>query len=300
MRIVAILAVVAGLAHAACIAVPSSKILARDLSAAVPLFQALDPDAMLGFAPFPGTVRVLSSRDMVLIGRRYGLAFPPAETVPSVCIERIVRHLSMEEVRAALLSALNISGVRLEVLEFSNQPLPPGELAFRRTSLNKPPGNNPQTPIIWPGKLIYDDQHSLAVWARVRISVDGEVFLAAETIPKGTVIRAEQIAATRMAQFPLLQPSVGSPLIVAGKVARRTLQAGQPIVAEALDELQDVLRGETVHVQAIDGAATIRFDAVAQSSGRKGDIIVVHNPSSGRNFRALIDGREQVVVRGAL
>src|SRR5579862_4138361 len=125
MRTIAVFAVMAGLARAACVAVPSSKILARDLSNAIPLFQALDPGAIIGLAPLPGTVRVLSSRDIFLTARRYGLAFPGGETAPSLCVERMVRRLSIEEVRAALLSALDIVGARLEILEFSNQPLPP-------------------------------------------------------------------------------------------------------------------------------------------------------------------------------
>jgi flagella basal body P-ring formation protein FlgA len=300
MRTLAIFAVVAGLSRAACVAVPSSKILARDLATAIPLFQALDPGVVIAFAPFPGTVRILSSRDIFLTARRYRLAFAGGEAAPSLCVERVVRHLSIEEVTAALLSALDIARVRLEILEFSNQPLPPGRLAFQRASLSQPPGNNPLTPVIWRGNLIYDDHHSLAVWAKVRISVDCEVFLAADTIPMGTVIRAEQVAATHISQFPLLQPSPRLPLVVAGKIARRTLAAGQRIVGEDLEELKDVLRGETVHVQAMDGGASIRFDAIAQSSGQKGETIMVHNPSSGRNFRALIAGREQVVVRGTL
>jgi flagella basal body P-ring formation protein FlgA len=300
MRTFAIFAVVAGLARAACVAVPSSKILARDLSTAIPLFQAIDPGAIIGFAPFPGTVRVLSSRDIFLTARRYGLAFPAGEEAPSLCVERMVRQLSMEEVRAALLSALGIAGVRLEILEFSNQALPPGALAFQRASLSQPPGNNPETPVIWRGKLIYEDQHSLTVWAKVKISVDREVFLAADTIPKGAVIRAEQVATLRISQFPSLEPVPGLPLVAAGKVARRTFAAGQRIVAELLDDPKDVLRGETVHVHAMDGGASIRFDAIAQSSGQKGEIVMVHNPSSGKNFRALIAGREQVVVQGTL
>ena len=222
------------------------------------------------------------------------------EAAPSLCVERAVRHLSIEEVRAALLAALDIAGVRLEILEFSNQPLPPGELAFQRTSLNKPPGNDPQTPVIWRGKLIYDDQHSLPVWAKVKISVDREIFLAADTIPKGAVIRADQVTSTRVRQFPSLERWPGLPFVIVGKVARRTLPAGQPIVAEGLDDFKDVLRGETVHVLAMDGGASVLFDAIAQSSGQKGDVIMLHNPSSGRNFRALIEGREQVVVRGTL
>ena len=232
MRMVAIFAIVAGLAEATCITVPSSDILARDLSTPIPLLRTLAPDTIIGFAPFPGTVRVLSSRDVVFIARRHGLTFPPGETAPSVCVERIVRRLSPEEVKTALLSALDVAGVRLEVLAFSNQPLPPGRLEFQRAGLNKPPGNDPGAAVFWRGKLAYDDQRSLMVWAKVKISVDRDVFLATETIPKGAVIRADQVATTRMRQFPLPEPAWGLPLVAAGKVARRTLPAGQPIVAE--------------------------------------------------------------------
>lgn len=300
MRTFAIFAVVAGLARTPCVTVPSSQILARDLSAAIPLFQALDPAATIGFAPFPGAIRVLSSHDLFLTARRYGLTFPAGEPAPTVCIERIVRHLSAEEVRVALLSALDLPAASLELLDFSNQPLPPGQLEFERGAWNKPPGNNPLSPVIWRGKLIYDDQRTIVVWARVRISVDREVFLAAETIPKGAVIRAEQVANTHIRQFPSVELSPRLPLVIVGKVARHTLAAGQPIIAEALADVEDVARGETVHVQAIDGGASIRFDAIAQSSGQKGEIITLHNPSSGRNFRALIEGRQQVTVPGTL
>jgi len=306
MRILAILGVIAGLAgepglsRAACLTVPSSQILARNLAPAIPLFRALDPETSIGFAPFPGTVRVLSSHDVVLIGHRFGLVFPPGETVPSACVERIVRHLSEQEMMSALRTALDIEGATVEILEMSNQPVPPGRLEFQRTFLSKPPVNAPQTPVIWRGKLIYDDQRSLMVWAKARISVDREIFLATETIPKGTVIRADQVATDHIRQFPSIEPSANAPLTIVGKIARRTLAAGQPIVADALDDLKDVFRGERVHVRAIDGGASIRFDAIAQSSGQKGDVILVHNPWSGKNFRALIEGREHVLVRGEL
>ena len=132
------------------------------------------------------------------------------------------------------------------------------------------------------------------------MSVEGEIVLARETIPKGSVIRLDQIITTRKPQFPALDSSGGMPFVVAGKVARRTLWSGQEIAAEALDAFRDVLRGETVHVRAVAGGVIVRFDAVAQSSGQKGEIIMVHNPASGRTFQGLIEGREQVVVRGNL
>ena len=296
MKTAASLVIVAGWATAGCIAVPSDKILARDLSAAIPLFQALDPDAVIGFSPFPGTERFLSSRELLLTARHYGLAFPAGELAPSVCVQRIVRSLSSEEVRAALLSALDIPEGRLEILEFSNKPLPPGRLVFQLAAVNKPPGNDPQTSVIWPGKLMYDDQHSLSIWAKVRISVDREVFLAKETIPKGQVILAEQIATTRIPQFPSPQQPPSSVSGIIGKVARRTIPTGQRISLEALQDPMDVVKGETVHVRVVDGAATITLDAVAQSSGNKGETIVVHNTSSGKSFRAVIEERGRVVV----
>jgi len=51
-----------------------------------------------------------------------------------------------------------------------------------------------------------------------------------------------------------------------------------------------------VHVTVVNGAATITLDAIAQSSGTKGESILVHNPSSGRTFRALIEERGRVKV----
>ena len=113
MTILAILVVIAGIAggtglsRAACLTVPSSQILARDLAATIPAFRALDPETLIGFAPFPGTVRVLSSHDVVLIGHRFGLVYPPGEAAPSACVERMVRHLSEAEMMTALRAALD-------------------------------------------------------------------------------------------------------------------------------------------------------------------------------------------------
>jgi flagella basal body P-ring formation protein FlgA len=296
MKIAAILVIVAGLARAACIDVPADKIVARDLSTAVPLFQALDPEKVIGFAPLPGTVRTLTSRDILLVARRNALTFSIGDAAPSVCVQRIAHPLSPQDVRAALISALNVPAAHLDVLEFSNKLVPPGRLVFQLAALNKPAANNPQAEVIWPGKLLFDAQNSLDVWAKVRISVDREIFLAKEAIPRGAVIGAAQISTVRMAQFPFPEPPLSSLSAIVDKVARRAMVAGQRIVPEALDDPQDVLRGETVHVTVINGAATITLDAVAQSSGTKGESILVHNPSSGRTFHALIEERGRVKV----
>jgi len=299
MRIAILLATIGSLARAGCVPVPGSKIVARDIAGAVPLFAQLDPETIIGFAPFPGTQRVLSSRDLFLIAAHSGLAFPTGAPAPSLCVQRAVRMLSAEEVKPFLLSALGVPDVQLEILEISDQPVPPGRLEFRREELNRPPRDDPQSPVIWRGQLVYDGQHSLAVWAKVRMAVSRDVVVASEDIPAGAVIRAEQVKTIVSRQFPSIEFSLNSQPTAqqaAGKVARRTIAAGERITASELADAKDVTRGETVHVKVVDGAATITLDGVAQSSGTKGETILVHNPSSGRNFRALIEDRGRVIV----
>ena len=299
MRIAIILASVPGLLQAACLSVPSSRIVAGDIAGAVPLFAQLAPETPIGFAPFPGTQRVLASRELFLIAATNGLKFPSGELAPSICVQRAVRPLSIAEVRPVLLSALGVPDVALEILEISDQLVPPGRLEFRREELNRPAKGDPQNPVIWRGQWVYDGQHSLAVWAKVRMAVNRDVVIAAQDIPAESVIRPEQVRTIASRQFPLVATSLSSPTTIdqiAGEMARRPITAGERITASELEVAKDVIRGETVHVKVVDGAATVTLDAVAQSSGTKGESIIVHNPTSGKNFRALIEERGQVTV----
>jgi flagella basal body P-ring formation protein FlgA len=303
MRIAIILAVATNLARAACLSVPSPKIVARDIARAVPLFEELDPETPIGFAPFPGTQRVLSSREIFLIAAGHGLFFPAGAPAPSLCVQRAVRLVTAEEMRPVLLSALGVPDVQMEILEVSDQLVPPGQLEFRREELNRPPKDDPQNPVIWRGQFVYDGQHSLAVWAKVRLAVSRDVVVASEDISAGAVIRTEQVKTIVSHQFPSLLPALNAPLTmeqIAGKMARRAIATGERIVASALEDAKDVVRGETVHVRVVDGAATITLDGVAQSSGAKGESILVHNPSSGRDFRAFIQGRGRAIVVSSL
>jgi flagella basal body P-ring formation protein FlgA len=299
MTIVAAWMLAAAGAHAACIAVPTDKILVRDLATAIPLFRAADPESVIGFSPFPGTTRLLSSRDVLLAARRYGLGFSAGEPVPSVCVERIVQPISIHDLRAALWSALGprtSEEVHLEILEFSNKPVPPGRLVFQLAGLNRPPGNQPGTPVIWTGKLIYDAQSSLSVWAKVRVSVQHRVILARRTIAERDLIRDDDIVSAVVTEFPWpASPSLPSSAIV-GKAARQPIPAGTRISPDVLDDADAVRRGDIVHVKVISGAAIINLDAMAQSSGTRGERILVHNLSTGKVFRAVIEDREHVIV----
>src|ERR1700737_2547256 len=100
MRPVFIASFVVSLAHAGCVAISSDRILARDVRDSWPPLQVLDPDTVIGFAPRPGVQRILSARELILIAQKHALDTGPS-IVPSICIERLVRPISPEEMRAA-------------------------------------------------------------------------------------------------------------------------------------------------------------------------------------------------------
>jgi flagella basal body P-ring formation protein FlgA len=296
MKLILILMLVAATAPGACVQLATDRIVIRDLLEEVPALQGLDPETPVGFAPLPGTERIISGGELIRIARRHGVIL---SDVPDVCVQRAVRSISADEMQAALLAALGIAGAQLQVVDFSNQPLPPGRLEFQHSGLNQPPVGAPETPVLWRGRLIYDGQRSMVVWAKVRITVEHPVFVATEEIPAGTVIRESQIRTTNAREFPTSSVALASAGEIIGKVARHAIPSGQRFVPGALDEAKDVAKGDIVHVRVIDGFATLSFDGIAQSSGKKGDTILVHNSASGRNFRAMVEEKGRAVVRPA-
>lgn len=297
MKLVFILVSLALLSPAECIPIAHGKIVAGDLVAAIPGFSSLDPETVIGFAPLPGVQRLLLRRELLAIVRRQGLEIEG--TMPTVCVERAVQPIGHDEINAALVNALGVADARLELLGFSNQPVPAGHLEFAIAGLNKPPADAPEAPVIWRGRLIYDDERSMAVWAKVRITIQRSAVVAAERIKAGSTIRPEQLRVNQTVQFPFSAPSLDSIAQAAGRVARQTIPAGQRIAQASLAEPTEVLLGERVRVRVVDGMASLSLEAVAQSAGSRGDVILVLNPATGKSFRGVVEDKGKVMVRSS-
>jgi flagellar basal body P-ring formation protein FlgA len=297
MRTALILMIAAALARAACIAVSSDRIVAGDLAPVAPLFQTLDTAALIGFSPLPGTQRILTKRELTAIALRHHLVISGDNDIRDVCVERDVHSLSGEDVKSALVSALGGLQANIELIEWSSQVLPVGRLEFMPAGLSKPPIASPESPVVWRGKLIYDGRRSASVWAKVRIAAERTIFTAAESIPAGSAIRADQVKSAKVKRFPFAASSLDSLDAIAGKIARQSILAGHEFVPTALEDPKEVNKGDQVHVSVVDGAASLSLSAVAGSSGKKGDTILIHNPATGRNFRAVVEEKGQVIVR---
>src|SRR5258708_35913888 len=105
MKLILVCTLFAAAARGACVEVPSDRIVIGDLFDRVPLLRELSPDITVGFAPLPGTERIVSGRELALIAGRHGLIL---RDVPGVCVTRALHSMSAGEIRAALGAALGI------------------------------------------------------------------------------------------------------------------------------------------------------------------------------------------------
>lgn len=299
MRLLLIALSALNLLAADCIVVSSNTILVRDIAGAVPLFQSADPEAAVGFTPAPGVERVLSARDLLSIARRLEIPLEPGGSIPSVCVERAARSIEMSELREVLTTVLTLPAAHLTILDFSRQPVPAGHMEFSLSSLSKPPENAPSAPVIWRGRLVYEGQRSVPIWAKISLTEERPALIATEQIAAGAIIRPGQLEVRQTPRFPFWSPPLDLISQAAGKTARRTILAGQTIVASVLAESDDVASGETVRVEVVDGQAMLTLDAIAESSGRKGDRVTLRNPSSGKTFRGIVEDKGKVIVRSS-
>jgi flagella basal body P-ring formation protein FlgA len=300
MRIALVLLLAIEPAFCECIQINGPVIHARDLASSIAAFAAADPETIVGRAPAPGVRRVFFPRELIAAERTAGI---PAGDIPATgtCVERAVRELTEQEIAAAMTKAFPGEVVRISIVDRSRYGVPGGRLLFRLTGLNEPPLSQSDVPVLWRGRVLFDDTRSMEVWARVRISTMTRTCLAVTDIVPGRVIETEQIRIAELPRFPSRRGGfIDRTEAVTGRVSKRPILAGQEILGEMLEEPHDVRGGDIVRVLAVSGNARITLDAIATGGGRKGDTIVLRNPSSRTSFRAVVDGKDRALVRAGL
>jgi flagella basal body P-ring formation protein FlgA len=284
-------------AFCGCVQVSGEEIHASDLARAVESFAAADPASILGLAPEPGVRRIFTLRDLESAAQRAGVG---ASDLPEggVCFERVLRQVTEQELHAAMSLAFPDKAVQISIIDHSRNGVPPGRLVFQLSGLNSPPLSQSDAPVLWRGRALYTETRSMEIWARVRLTTMTTCLLAASDIPPGKPIERDQVRIAELPRFPLLRSGGGGNIeSIVGRVARRPIRAGQEIAVAVLEEPREIRPGDTVRVLAVSGNARVTLDAVATSGGRKGDTILLKNPSTNSSFRAVIEGRDRAVVR---
>ena len=282
----------------ACKPVEGDRILGKHLAEALPAFQALPPDTLLGNMPPPGSKRTLHASELASLAQRYSIRL---DAPRDVCFEWPMEPLNRDGVLRAMRESLPSAEARIEIAETSLYPVPRGRLEFPREMLGRPASAAQKDPVLWRGEVIYGGDHRFAVWARVLVKTACQRLIAVEALKPGQPIRPQQVRVEQGECFPAPENSgPTAPLSLVGLAPTRAIASGSEIRPEFLVPPNDVNRGDAVDVEVRSGAAHVAFTAQAESGGRSGDLVAVRNPSSNKIFRARVEGHDKVFVQTGL
>lgn len=119
----------------------------------------------------------------------------------------------------------------------------------------------------------------------------------AGTIYPGEIIRADMLRAT---SYPggVTANVLLTPEQIVGKVARRTLLAGRPIVVEAVAEPQALANGALVQIVFDQGGINITAPGQALHAGSVGEAVRVRNVDTGAVVTGVLTREGTVRVGG--
>jgi flagella basal body P-ring formation protein FlgA len=291
--------------HSPCIVVEGDEIRAGDMAKVWTAFRRLPQDQPVAPAPAPTLRRLFTGPELGVLARKLRLDVEgsAAKAAPAkTCFERHMESLTRDALLEALTSALERDGfergaIQLELIDYTREPVPSGSLEVQPQGLSRPPVAAPSTPVTWRGRVRFGNARSFPVWTRVRLLAKQPRLVARSTIPAGRSIKAEDVEIAMLDVFPYPRTADAPSLdLVSGRMSRRAIRTGEPVVPSMLGTARDVERGDVVTVEVQSGTAMLRFDAKAESGGRKGDMIMVRNPSNGRRFQGRVGERGTVTV----
>ncbi len=287
MKRLLLLSCVVRLSASSCQPVEGASILARDMAHVVPAFSKTASDSEMLVAPVAGARRVVPLGEMVRLARKFQV--DEAGLPASVCFEQASEPLTASQLLPALQAAFGPKDVKIEILEFSNAPVPHGKLQFTRGGL--------EASGLWHGRMVYGTGRSVNLWAKVRVEEERTWVEAAELLPAGRIISADQLVLQTGIRSPLDPTPAETLESVAGKKPLRTLAPGVVIRPQLLIEPPQVERGDKVDVQVQSGDAYLEFQAEVESPGHVGDLVFLRNPENGRRFQARVEGKGKVAIR---
>jgi flagella basal body P-ring formation protein FlgA len=280
----------AAAAPASCQPVAADRIYGHDLAAAVPALAGLPPDLVAGYAPVPGLTRVFHPAELRRLAKAHDLA--GAGIAANVCFAWPLSPLTRDNIRAAIEKTLAGRNLQLEIVEQSLAPAPAGELVFPLAGLSAVSDK----PVIWRGYVSYAGTRRFAVWVNARITVEETHLVSSVALRVGEPAVYGRL---RLENYhgPLLREKAFTSLPqLTNLIARRDIPVGATLREDMFEIAKEVERGDLVTVLIENGAAHITTQGIAGQAGRRGEIIAVRNPKTGRPYRARIEDKGTVLV----
>ena len=278
---------------AGCVEVNVDRILGRHLATILPGLERVPPEEVVAFMAVPGTPRVIRVEEQRRIARRFGIDL---ELTEDVCFVTPVEPLSPKEVERAIREVIG-ADVRIHVAELSKFPVPRGELRFKTTGLAIGPRPSPSTPVFWNGAVLYGENKSMAIWARVTLAERQRVLLVSKMLAPGAIIDKAVFDVVEQDVFPFPRHEELKPESLIGRVVRRALKPGDVLRDSYLEPRVDVARGSKVRVQVHGPGTMLSFEAQAQTSASIGQRVSLRSAINGVLFQGEVDGVGTAIVK---
>jgi flagella basal body P-ring formation protein FlgA len=234
-------------------------------------------------------VRVFHSGELRRLAAAHQLT---ADVNKNVCFAWELAVPAQEDVKTAIRKALTDLNPQIEILEQSQAAAPHGDVCFPLSGLSA----ISDKPVVWKGYVAYAGNRRFSTWALVRIRIRISRVVAMENLPAGEQVTAAQLRLETYEGPPTRESLLTQVSQAVGLIVRCNIPAGAAVFSRMLAVPQDVKRGDLVMVVAENGAARIETQGIAEQPGRRGDIISIRNPKSGKAFRARVQSQGSVLV----
>lgn len=134
------------------------------------------------------------------------------------------------------------------------------------------------------------------IYVPVHLQAWVHAITAVSTLAPGALISANSISTRRIDALATPAGFLTNPDAAIGKVVRTRIDAGTPISPTLLQEPTLVHRGQSVTIHVRDGDISITTRGRALQSGRKGDTILVRNPSTQEVLHATVTSAGQLTL----
>jgi flagella basal body P-ring formation protein FlgA len=211
-----------------------------------------------------------------------------------LCFRAATQQLDAGRIQQAIEAELERHGSKplaIVVMDHSRFPIAVGQLRMRFTG--SAAGRDGVRTL--SGVILGEGGRTQPIWARVRILFSELRWVATESLPAGVPIRRTQIEQKQVSTSNIPRPPSTIEQI-AGLAPRRSIPAGTAVEPVALTNPTEVHGGERIRVEATAGGTRLMLPMIAESSGRRGDRVVVRNPGSGRRVPAQVAGPGLAIV----
>ena len=147
------------------------------------------------------------------------------------------------------------------------------------------------------GRVLVDSAVQKTILCKATIETYRNVLVAASDIPRGQLVKGDDVQTERRALSALREMPFESPGEVVGLVAKSTIFPGQMITKRKVELPTLVRRNQVVLVETGDGGLRVQARAIAQNSGAAGDAITCMNPTNKELFQGVVRSDGTVMVR---